>query len=204
MNTDIISIPLHIPKIEPKDWVEWWDVWKKEAAPIVKVQKNHNSTIATTGWAGQVGFDLYADPNIVQTYAAKNIDRLDLFPSISNNIEKFPMDIKIIRVASSLRDFAPHYDYDNPYLSIRSLLHIEDENYFKFFYNTPNGIQYQKLPKETNTWAYWDHKVKHGSVLANLNYPKIMIMYYGIVKLDMVSECYNNANNFYKDYIIKL
>ncbi len=202
MNTDIISIPLHIPKIEPGDWAEWWDIWKKEAAPIIKVQTNHN--LLQPGHVGQIGFDLYADPNIVQTYAAKNINRLDLFPSISNNIEKFPMDIKIIRVASSIRFFSAHNDYIVPYFSIRSLIHIADEQDFKFFYTMPNGIQYQKLPKETNTWAYWDHKVKHGSQLTNLNRRKIMIMYYGTLKPDMVDSCYSNANDFYKDYIIRL
>lgn len=199
MNRNIlISAPIEFPVIEPNNWNTWWDMWYNHASILAKINKNHNSTQAY--WKG---FDIYmrdgADP-LDFYYKSKNMNCSNLFPSLFDNLDKLPLEIDVVRVVSSISKVSPHRDASYPSTGIRTLLY--DNNVRpNFYYTFNNHIEYQTLPKDTNTWMYNDHKSLHGSDF----YPghsKILIMYYGTIKDEMLDKNLEKNIDRYKDYVI--
>ena len=199
---NIISTPLQIPVIAPVDWNTWWPIWYKESKPVQKVHHNHNQYSAL--WRG---FDLWVKPGVDATeathYNAKNLNRPDLFPSIFNNLDKFPIDIEIVRFVSSMGPVHPHNDQELEILSVRSLVY--DNNIKPTFYYTDGKTrQYQTLPKDTNTWMYWDNKQQHGTDWF-FGHSKILITYFGKIKENIADQMFiENANRYYNYSILDL
>ncbi len=196
---NLISLPLDIPKIKPSNWEVWWSIWSKESRVISKVVNNHNPNSAL--WRG---FDIYVkdtvDPIELTGYDAKNIRCPDLFPSIFENLDRFPMEIEIVRVVSSLGKVLPHTDQTDDEISIRTLLY--DNNFTEtFYYEIEGQKQYQRLPNESNTWMYWDNKFKHGTDWY-LGHSKHLIMYFGKTKTSMINQCIEKSSDLYRNYII--
>lgn len=176
---DVISSPLQIPIIQPNNWDKWWDLWFNEASAVQKISKNHNQYAAP--WKG---LDIWVkdgiDAESETQYRAKNLNCLELFDSIFDNLDQFPIDIDIVRAVSSMGHVLPHHDSVCDSLSVRSLLY---DNNIKstFYYQIDNKKVYQKLPPTTNTWMYWDHKRKHGTDYY-FGHSKILITYIGKTK----------------------
>jgi hypothetical protein len=196
---NIISTPLELPRIVPADWSTWWPIWYKESKTVQKIHTNHNQYSAQ--WRG---FDLWVKPGIdaaeTTHYNAKNLDRPDLFPSIFDNLDKFPIDIEIVRFVSSMGAVYPHTDQESEMLSVRSLVY--DNNVTPTFYYTDgNYRKYQTLPTDTNTWMYWDNKQKHGTDWF-FGHSKILITYFGKMKESIATQMFVDNANKYKDYII--
>lgn len=178
--TDLISTPLVFPKVEPTDWEAWWGLWKEKAKLVRKVVKNHNRSGAM--WKG---FHIYRAPGInleTNGYLSEYVDCSTLLPSVYQNLDKLPIEVKYIQVVSSLTVIPPHHDFATPELAVRSMLY--DGNPAPTFYYEVNGRKvYQTLPENSNTWAYWDQKVRHGTDF-DFEHQKILVMFYGPLKED--------------------
>jgi hypothetical protein len=196
---NIISAPLDFPKIEPLNWTSWWDLWIKEAEIIRKVTKNHNPQSAL--WKG---FDIYVAPGVNATdltgYSSKNINCLELFPILFQNLNLLPVEVQVIRIASSVCSVKPHSDSPGHSIALRTMLY---DNNFKptFYYEFNDKKVYQTLPTETNSWIFSDHKSKHGTDYF-LGHSKLLISYYGKFKNDLYSLIIDQSRKKYNDYII--
>jgi hypothetical protein len=196
LQDNIISTPLIFPKIIPTDWNTWWKLWFKESTYLRKSVINHNSRSAA--WKG---FDIFVHTNTdapaVTGYESKYIDCNGLFPSLFNNLQQLPIDVKVIKAVSSYTSIQPHSDFNDKIFSIRTLLY--DNNVFdNFYYMVNNNKIYQKLPNDTNTWGYWDHKSHHGTDFY-YGHSKILLMFYGPMKTDFDIQ---SSINYYKNYVI--
>ena len=193
--TDLISTPLALPKIEPTNWDEWWALWNNNAKLIRKVKKTHNGS--GVFWKG---FHIYKADGVSSDhigYQSEFVDCRHILPAVYENIDKLPINVEYIQVVSSLTVVPPHTDFITNELSVRTLLF--DNNPTATFYYEINGKRiYQTLPKVTNTWAYWDHKTRHGTDFDFKNF-KILIMYCGTLKeqFDLTPHV-----EMYQDYTI--
>jgi hypothetical protein len=193
----IISTPLIFPKVEPSDWNRWWEIWFKNSKILPKVVMNHNQ--GSTFWTG---FDIFVEEGVnsseISGYEAEFVSCGDIFSDLFKNLDKLPIKVKVIRAVSSRVRVPAHTDWRWKEFSIRSLLY--DNNVFdNFYYDLGDGNKiYQRLPPESNTWGYWDHKGKHGSDFYQ-GHSKILMMYFGPTKLDINLD---QSIERYKDYVI--
>lgn len=196
----IIYTPLDIPKLEPINWDQWWDVWNQHATPIVKTRHNHNYSHESPPWRG---FDLYRKHDIfknLHVYEAPLVPQvpvvIDLIKQIKNYCIFEPL---LIRVAENLVPVLPHYDYDhNGRYEFRSILWNT--------YPTPiwqlnyeNETREMILPNDTNSFYYLDKPVKH-SAIYNPLYSKGLIKVYGKRKTT-ADELITKSISKYKDFV---
>lgn len=196
----IVSSPIVFPKITPNDWDRWWKVWNSEATIATKAIKNHNDTYAP--WRA---LNVYVKPGVdnvaLTCYNIKTVLCPELFPSLFDNLDTFPMDIDIVQIVSSRSAVMPHTDHNKPIISIRSMLY--DNNFTPTFYYSINGDKkYQTLPDDTNTWIYHDNKHKHGSDYY-YGHSKHLIIYHGKIKQDLLKENLQLSTNQYSTHVIK-
>lgn len=196
----IISSPILFQPVVPINWNRWWELWNTEASIAIKVAKNHNNTGAA--WKA---LNVYVKPGIDSTeytgYKIKNIICPELFPSLFNNLDSFPIDISVIQIVSSRSPVRPHTDNTEPKISVRSMLY--DNNFTPTFYYITNGEKkYQTLPDNTNTWMYYDHKCQHGSDYY-FGHSKQIIIYHGKIKQSVLDKNLTENANKYDQYIIK-
>lgn len=56
----LIFTPIDLPLIQPDDWDIFWDIWNTHSAPLIKVKKNTDISLAEVGsdniWTG---IDIY-------------------------------------------------------------------------------------------------------------------------------------------------
>jgi len=197
---NVISAPIAFPIIEPIDWARWWKLWTTEAVPAKKIATTHNSTGGP--W---IGMNVYIAPGIDNKeytgYDIKNVICPELFPTLFDNLESFPIDIAVMQIVSSRYPSPPHTDHNEPRISVRTMLY--DNNFTPTFYYVINGEKrYQTLPDNTNTWIYHDNKYRHGSDHYN-GHSKHLIIYHGKIKRGLLENNLVSCNDTYKDYIIK-
>lgn len=196
---DLISTPVIFPYVKPINWDVWWDIWFKERRILRKVVKNHNSSGVL--WNG---IDIYVKPGVDSVsetgYSSINLNCAELFPCIFENLNQLPIEVNIVRAVSSLSRVLPHTDTLSESISVRSMLY---DNNIKdtFYYNINNKIRYQKLPTDTNTWAYWDNTVAHGTDYY-AGHSKILIMYFGKIKRPSIDSILSDSQKHYSDYVI--
>jgi hypothetical protein len=70
-----------------------------------------------------------------------------------------------------------------------------------FYYLKDTKREYQLLPSDTNTWAYWDHKRKHGTDWY-FGHSKILITYFGKPKEDAYQSIITENAKRYQEYVI--
>jgi len=196
---NIISAPLDFPIILPTNIEKWNALWESEAAHIPKISVNHNY-----GQAHWHGVDVYVKDGIdagqCTRYNAKNINCPELFKSLFDNLDSFPIDLEVMRIVSSKRTVTPHRDSKNPMLSVRSIL-FDNNPTSTFYYQFNNQKRYQTLPVETNSWIYWDQNSLHGSDF-DPRYHKILVMYYGKPKTQLIDPAFNASKIKYDNFII--
>jgi hypothetical protein len=196
---NIVSSPIVFPKIIPNDWDRWWKLWTSEANVAIRVKKTHN--MVGGPW---IGMNVYVKPgidNIEYTgYNIKNISCPELFPSLFDNLDLFPIDISVMQVVSSRRPSTPHTDYTEPRISVRSMMY--DNNFTPtFYYQIDGDKKYQTLPEDTNTWIYHDNKYKHGSDYY-YGHSKHLIIFHGEVRKDILQDNIDLCKDRYSNHII--
>jgi hypothetical protein len=198
--TKIISAPLIFPRLEPDSWDEWWSVWHENSIRINKVKQSHNLFLDSP-WSG---FDIYVKPGKEELaknhYDFKNINRPDLFGNFFNNLDDFPLDIEIMRAASTFTAVHPHHDFTKPKFSIRALLYDTNPRQ-TWYYLFDDKKVYLKLPEETNFWIYSDHDAKHGTDF-QFPYMKILLQFFGPLKPGYPEKSFDESMKKYKDFII--
>ncbi len=194
------SFPLDIPKIAVDDVDLWRSIYTEKKGPIEKTAINHN------GFSGAwVGLDIYHGPNYSTSkdiYTANYYDCSQIFPNMFKTIfEHIPMDINCIRVATSVKPFIPHTDFSIPVVSLRTILHEQNEVPTFFYVNNKGEKIYQTLPHSTNTWIYNDSTMLHGSDKLP-NKSKVLFMYYGVPNFKKIRELADRSIVRYKQYIV--
>jgi hypothetical protein len=196
----LISSPLSFPIVKPNDWNAWWDLWYTEMKFIPKIAGTHNR-----GQALWRGFDIYVKPGTDPLrwggYQTKNVNCPELFSSLFDNIDDFPMDIHCMRVVSSAQPVTPHHDALTKVMGIRSLLYDNNVRPNFYYINSVGDKKYQTLPEDTNTWVYDDFNVSHGTDFY-IGHSKLLIVYYGLIKEDMVHKNIDDNIHKYGDYVI--
>lgn len=180
----VISFPIYTDPVVPNDWDKWWNLWNNEAIFLKKIIKNHNN--GRNIWKG---FDIYVrnhSDTKIHGYESKKINCENLFPSLFDNLNNFPMKINVVRAVSSGSDVLPHNDYNTPMKSLRSLL-FDNNKSPNFYYIKNKQKVYQKLPNHTNTWVYNDHVCQHGTDFYK-NHFKILLIYYGVFKEELLQK----------------
>lgn len=170
----ILSTVLNVPKIVPDDWDRWWDVWK-QAEPLTRARAGHNK--ANVGL--HRGFDVYKARFFDPRYEAKFVDLKSLYPSLFEQLMQMPLNVRAVRFVQSYGDFPAHTDNSWPSWSVRTMFHCEDPN--PQWYYKPIGKNepqtWLTLPEESNTWAYLDGKIRHGTNYRS-EYEKIIVQYF--------------------------
>jgi hypothetical protein len=129
--TTLYYTPLDLPKIQPKNWDQWWEVWNTYSAVISKNEKNHNDTYGL--WKG---LDLYRDPSMVLKLRAAGLTGVHnpvynapyhyqspvVIDLVHQVISRFPMHVICIRVIENLDEVPPHSDESSPAPNVRSIL----------------------------------------------------------------------------------
>lgn len=169
----IVSTSMNIPKIVPDDWDRWWDIWQNHSKVLVRTVETHNAVGA------HEGFDIYLRKGFAPKYKAPFIDLENLYPSLYEQIMSIPLSLWGVRFIKSYDDFPAHRDNELPNWSLRTMFHCEDPN--PQWYYTPrenkNDRTWLHLPEDSNTWAYLDGMLCHGTVFSK-QYPKILIQYF--------------------------
>lgn len=202
--TTAISTPLIFPKVVPNDWGEWDKIWNKYKKYTPKVQKTNNP-----GQVMWIGFDIYVkdgvDSSEIIKYKCENVNCPDLFNSLFDNLDKFPIDLQVVRVLQSVAPVSAHSDYsrDSGNHAVRSILYDDNPKQTWWYENNNSERKYLRMPEETNTWWYDDTRIKHGTDYI-IGYGKQLIMYRGAPKEDQMKELLDNSMRQYSDYVINL
>jgi hypothetical protein len=170
----ILSTVLNVHKIVPDDWDRWWEIWK-EAEPLSRSNAGHNRSNVGL----HRGFDVYKTNMFHPRYEAKFVDLREIYPTLFEQLMQLPVRLKGIRIVQSYGDFPAHTDNAWPSWSIRTMFHCADPN--PQWYYKPIGMDepktWLKLPEESNTWAYLDGRIRHGTDYSE-QYQKIIVQYF--------------------------
>ena len=194
----IIYTPLDIPKIEPNDWDEWWNVWNNYASPVQKTRANHNYFHKSPPWKG---FDLYRKNDVfkkLHIYEAPLAPQVPVVLDLIEQVTKYCVfNPLLIRIAENLVPILPHSDYKTSCkYDFRSILwNTYPTPVWKFDYK--NETRDMILPEDTNSFYYLDHPVKH-STIYNALYSKGLLQVYGSLK-STTAELLNKSTFKYKD-----
>lgn len=178
----IIYVPLDIPKIEPNNWDEWWEVWHTHAFPIKKARSNHNDDPEESPWKG---FDLYRKNDSVKRFHVYDAVLAPQVPVVLNLVEQIKthciFDPWHIRVIENTIPVDSHSDYDmlGKY-EFRSILwNTYQSPIWQFAYESETRDLV--MPEDTNSFYYSDKPVKHSSVYSP-NFSKGLLKVYGTLK----------------------
>lgn len=195
----LISTPIDFPKIEPDNWDNWWSYWNNYSSLVSKISKNHNQN--SNSWRG---VDLYIKKGYEDLannlYKFPYIDGTHLVQNFFSMIDKFPMDVNVIRAISSLNNVKPHKDFDYPNYSLRSIIY-DDNPKQTWWYYYDRKIKFLNMPNFTNTWVYADHETTHGSMYYK-NHKKIILMFFGDWKEGSLEKIYKDAKNKFSEFVL--
>jgi len=187
--------PLAIPKIEPNNWDQWWEVWNTHSGIVTKEKTNHNNEVRK--WRGM---NLYTN-SIVKgniTYSAPTAPKCPVTDDIVNQIKKnIPIVPIVVRVIENLETIPTHSDHAEPTDEIRCMLW---NNYpkpvwnFKYFNDTKTLV----LPESTNSFYYKDYPMTHSSKYS-LEFTKGILLVYGFFKPEFKKFIEDSASTF-KDH----
>lgn len=189
----IIYTPLDIPKIEPNNWDEWWDVWNNHAGATVRTKPTHN-TVSGIPWKG---LDIYKTFD-VHSYNAPMAPQTPVVLDLVEQVKKY-CTIKpiLIRVIENLIPIEPHTDTlrENNYQFRSVLWNTYKSPIWKFTYK--NEVKDMILPSDTNSFYYLDHPVTH-SCIYDPSYSKGLLLVFGPPVVN-VNEIVNRSVEKYKD-----
>lgn len=177
----IIFTPLDLPKIEPDDWNEFWDIWDNHSDWLVKKVMNNQYSLSPIGnkmlWTG---LDIYKHPARHPTYRAPFYDISKRLPKLYDFLENFNPNIWCARLIQSHVDIDSHTDDDKDIWGIRAMFHYTDNEpqwYFTKPFDSKGERSYISLPETTNWFSYNDKYSWHGTQF-NHEHKKILLQIY--------------------------
>lgn len=197
-----ISTPIIFPKIIPNNWDEWNKVWNRNKKFVPKVQGTNN--LGSVPW---IGFDIYVkdgyDATDIIKYKCENVNCPDLFASLFDNLDKFPLDIQVVRVLQSMSSVPAHQDFahESNGHSFRSVIHDNNPKQTWYYQNNEGTRQYLTMPDDTNTWWYDDNRIKHGTEYI-FGHEKQLIMYRGVARENQVKTLLDDSMSHYSNYVL--
>jgi hypothetical protein len=191
----ILMTPLAIPRIEPKDWDEWWNVWNKYSGLVTKDNENHNNSVGS--WRGM---NLYTNSVLKNKtiYSAPTAPRCPLTDDIVNQIRNsIPIVPVVVRVIENLDTVPAHSDHAEPKDELRCMLwNTYTEPVWEFKYMGEQKALV--LPDTTNSFYYKDYPMTHASKYIP-GFSKGILIVYGIFKPEFTKFIENSSTTF-KDY----
>lgn len=193
----IIYTPLDIPKIEPNNWDEWWEVWAT-AEEVFKHRNTHNNFNKDALWKG---LDLYRRTDNFKKYHAYQAPLAPNVPVVQDLVEQIHehciFSPLLIRVIENIVPVLPHSDY--PFTGKYEFRAMMWDTYktptWTFNYNGED--RKLVLPNDTNSFWYLDNPVTHASIY-DPKYSKGLLQVYGTPKSN-ASELLDRSINKYKD-----
>jgi hypothetical protein len=162
----ILYTPLDIPKIEPNNWDEWWEIWNNYSAPATKKIATHNPH--NSNWesleiyrhaesSSTIDAIVYESPRAPDAPVIR-----DLVQQIKNSIPAF---IYYIRVIENKSFVLFHTDNESPMKQFRSLLWSTNNKLNWVLRKNGSSVNYRpKLPDDSNTFFYYDNLTEHCAV----------------------------------------
>jgi hypothetical protein len=205
--TTLYYTPLDLPKIQPKNWDQWWEVWNTYSAVISKNEKNHNDTYGL--WKG---LDLYRDPSMVLKLRAAGLTGVHdpvynapyhyqspvVIDLVHQVISRFPMHVICIRVIENLDEVPPHSDESSPAPNVRSILWSDYTEPIWRFDLGEKSLE-MELPDDTNSFYYLDYPLKHSAIYRSGNTKGVLVVY-GVPMKDKFKEMTARSYLKYIDY----
>jgi hypothetical protein len=205
--TTLYYTPLDLPKIQPKNWDQWWEVWNTYSAVISKNEKNHNDTYGL--WKG---LDLYRDPSMVLKLRAAGLTGVHnpvynapyhyqspvVIDLVHQVISRFPMHVICIRVIENLDEVPPHSDESSPAPNVRSILWSDYTEPIWRFDLDEKSLK-MVLPDDTNSFYYLDYPLKHSAIYRPGNTKGVLVVY-GVPMKDKFKEMTSRSYLKYIDY----
>ena len=191
----ILMTPLAIPKIEPNNWGQWWEVWNTYSGLVTKENKNHNDAVGS--WRGM---NLYTNSIIKGTtiYSAPTAPKCPVTDDIVNQIrQRIPIVPVVVRVIENLDNVLAHSDHAAPKDELRCLLwntYTDPVWEFKHLGEARPLI----LPETTNSFYYKDYPMTHSSKYVS-GCSKGILLVYGIVKPEF-NKFIDDSATVFKDH----
>lgn len=159
----ILYTPLDIPKIEPNDWSEWWDIWNTYSAPAVKKITTHNPH--SSRW-NSLEIYRHAESSPIVDSIVYDSPRAPDLPVIQDLVrqvkESLPVEVLYMRVIENKSFVLFHTDSNFPQKQIRSLMWSTNKKLNWILRKTNNPTNYRpKLPEDSNTFFYYDYHTEH-------------------------------------------
>jgi hypothetical protein len=206
-----LYVPLALPVFEMPEKDHFFSWWKERSIVPSKIGDSHVSP--GTGYASAESVDLIDTSGISFWTANKQTDSfIKEFPILWQQFnDLLPMsNIIALRLWSSFIPFTEHRDHgeliDIP-MSFRIKLYDENpEETLYFLENTTKPYEHGKDTQirsvpGTNSWAWNNLRVKHGSVY-NPGYKKFLVISTGIVDPKKYETLMDKSINLYKDYCV--
>ena len=140
-------------------------------------------------------------------------DFKNLFPEVVAGVERLPYtSISYVYLFEQVIDVKPHHDNvgknPNEHLepaSYRITLLMEDQETFYICNDIEcSTYTHPRYPSDTNTWAFSNNSVPHGSVLPKDGKRKILLIVGGgTLDVSLHKELTNKSYEKYKDYVIQ-
>jgi hypothetical protein len=158
----ILYTPLDIPKIEPNNWDEWWEVWKTYSGTSIQANGSHNGKTSSGQWRS---LELYRGTgvnldNAVHVYPKCPQDIPVVQDLIKKIKEYFPTKVTHLVVLENLAFIKFHSDEIYPAHYIRALL-WGTNNKVNWLLKKDTDVKLIELPQDSNTFCYLDFVTKH-------------------------------------------
>jgi hypothetical protein len=169
---NLIWAALDAPKLVPADWDIFWKKWKEHAGPSYLVKSDPaGNALSETSKDKEffIGLNIYAkDKEILENghWKLPYLDYTEIFPNVLDDIHAacpWIEDIVACRLWNSSINIPFHRDYGPTDVAIRSIIYDENPKCTFKVFKRKAGVNYVKLPDDTNWFVYNNATCLHGS-----------------------------------------
>jgi len=159
----ILYSPLNVPRIEPNNWDEWWDIWNTYSGDAKKKFETHNPI--KTEWRSLEIYRYTENSPIIDNivYECPRAPESPVITDLVRQIkEAIPGIVRYIRVIENKSFVSLHSDNDSPQPQFRTLLWTTNSK-LNWILRRNNEIRKPELPEDSNTFYYFDYHTQHSA-----------------------------------------